>query len=210
MTRVLVVDDSRTARNILEKAVELSEEYTLVRSLESAENAVVFCMSDQVDLVLMDVYTLDGENGLEAAAKIKMRYPHIKIIIVTSMPEESFIHKAHEAGCESFWYKDVGEAEILDVMNCTMAGESIYPDSTPTVKIGLADSVEFTPKELAVLRLLTSYKSYQELGEQLGISKRTVRYHIYNMLQKTGYETPMQLAFEVAQKGFVVTFKEET
>lgn len=209
MTRVLVVDDSRIARSILESTVAASKEYTLVGSLESAENAVVFCMSGRVDLVLMDVYTLGGESGLEAAAKIKKRYPHIKIIIVTSMPEESFIRKAKEAGCESFWYKDVGEAEILDVMNRTMAGESVYPDKTPSVKIGFADSLEFTPKELEVLRLLSSYKNYRELADKLGITERTVRYHINNMLEKTGYETPMQLAFDVAQKGFVVIFKDE-
>lgn len=209
MTRVLVVDDSRTARSVLESSVAASGRYTLVRSLESAGNAVVLCMSGSVDLVLMDVYTLGGESGLEAAADIKRKYPRIKIIIVTSMPEESFIRKARAAGCESFWYKDVGEAEILDVMDRTMAGESVYPVKIPSVKIGLADSVEFTPKELEVLRLLTSYKNYQELGDRLGISKRTVRYHVDNMLQKTGYETPMQLAFDVAQKGFVVSFKED-
>ncbi len=209
MTRVLVVDDSRIARSILESSVAASKDYTLVRSLESAENAVVFCMSGRVDLVLMDVYTLGGESGLEAAAKIKKQYPRIKIIIVTSMPEESFIRRAKEAGCESFWYKDVGEAEILDVMNRTMAGESVYPEKTPSVKIGFADSLEFTPKELEVLRLLSSYKNYRDLADRLGITERTVRYHINNMLEKTGYETPMQLAFDVAQKGFVVTFKDE-
>ena len=209
MTNVLVVDDSRTARSILESSVAASKNYTLVRSLESAENAVVYCMSGRVDLVLMDVYTLGGESGLEAAAKIKKRYPRIKIIIVTSMPEESFIRRAKAAGCESFWYKDVGEEKILEVMDRTMAGESIYPEKTPTVKIGLADSVEFTPKELEVLRLLTCCKNYRELGDRLGITERTVRYHVNNMLEKTGYETPMQLTFDVAQKGFVVTFKQE-
>jgi DNA-binding NarL/FixJ family response regulator len=166
-------------------------------------------MSGQIDLVLMDVYTLGGESGLEAAAKIKVSYPNIRIVIVTSMPEESFIRKARAAGCESFWYKDVGDTEILDVMNRTMAGESIYPDSTPPVKIGLASSTEFTPKEMEVLRLFASYKNYRELAEKLGISERTVRYHIGNLLEKTGYETPMQLAFEVAQKGLIVTFKRE-
>ena len=209
MTNVLIVDDSRIARSILESSVAASTKYTIAGSLESAENAVVFCMSGRADLVLMDVYTLGGESGLEAAAKIKKQYPNIKIIITTSMPEESFIRQAKAAGCESFWYKDVGEESLLEVMDRTMAGESIYPDKAPTVKIGLADSVEFTPKELEVLRLLASYKNYRELGEGLGITERTVRYHVNNMLEKTGYETPMQLAFDVAQKGFIVTFKRE-
>ncbi len=209
MVRVLIVDDSLIARNILTSIVAESKSYRLVQALESAENAVVYCMSGNVDLILMDVYTLGGESGLKAAEKIKRLYPQIKIIIITSMPEESFIRKAKEVGCESFWYKDAGEEEILHVMDRTMAGESVYPERTPVVKIGCAESTEFTPKELEVLRLLSTAKNYRELGEKLGISERTVRYHLSNLLQKTGYETPMQLVFDIAQKGFMVSFRDE-
>lgn len=210
MTRVLIVDDSLIARRILEGVVESFPDYTLVQSLESAGNAVVYCMSGQVDLVLMDVYTLGGESGLAAAKKIKRLYPHIKVIIITSMPEESFIRQAKEAGCESFWYKDAGDEEILSVMQRTMAGESVYPTATPVVQIGCAQSIEFTPKEMEVLRLLSVCKNYRELGKELGISERTVRYHLSNMLDKTGFETPMQLVFAVAQEGFIVTFRDDS
>ena len=117
MTRVLIVDDQRTAREVMEIAVKQSNKYFLERTIVDAGNAYLHCMNGKVDLVLMDVYTLDGENGIEAAAKIKKDFPRIKIIIVTSMPEESFIRKAREAGCESFWYKDVGVEDLLSVMD---------------------------------------------------------------------------------------------
>lgn len=52
----------------------------------------------------------------------------MKIVAVTSMPEASWIERAREIGIESFWYKEVEKESILDVMDRTMAGESIYPD----------------------------------------------------------------------------------
>jgi len=204
MHRVLIVDDSRTARGILETCVNRSEEYMLVRSLESAENAVVYCMSGGIDLVLMDVYTKNGENGLEASAKIKSMYPNIKIIVVTSMPEESFIRRAKKAGCDSFWYKDVGEEEILDVMNRTMNGESVYPLDTPVVEIGYAKSYEFTQKELEILRDLVDGIAIKEIAIKRDLSERTVKYHITNMLQKTGYKTSMQLVVDVVNQKLIV------
>ena len=172
MTRVLIVDDSVTVRTLFESIIEGSSEYTLAGSLENAKAALPFCMRSPVDLILMDVYTKDRENGLEAAREIKKEFPDIKIIISTSLPEESFLDKARDAGCESFWYKEVGELGLLDIMNRTMRGESVYPDSTPTVSVGLAKSVEFTPMEMKVLRELCNGKLNTDIAKELFALKK--------------------------------------
>ncbi len=196
MIRVLIVDDQRIAWEIMKAALENGDKYQLVDCLSGAGNAYLYSMTGNVDLILMDVYTLDGENGIEAAAKIKRDLPHIKIVIVTSMPEESFIRKSREAGCESFWYKDVSVEELLEVMDRTMAGESVYPDTPPTVKIGMATSSEFTKRELDVIREL--------VAEILGIKYESVRTHLKSILMKTGYGTPNRFIAEVSHKHFII------
>lgn len=70
------------------------------------------------------------------------------------MPEDSWMERAREIGIESFWYKEVSEETILDIIKRTLAGESIYPDSTPVVTLELAKSTEFTSREIKVLRFL--------------------------------------------------------
>ncbi len=91
MVRVLIVDDAKTSRSVLEYTVREIPDYQIVQSLESARNAVAYCDMTPVDLVIMDIYTAHGESGLEAAAQIKKKHPRIKVIMVTSMSEESFI-----------------------------------------------------------------------------------------------------------------------
>ena len=204
MTRVLIVDDQRTAREVMEIAVKQSNNYTIERTIADAGNAYLHCMNGTVDLILMDVYTLDGENGIEAAAKIKKDFPHIKIIIVTSMPEESFIRKAREAGCESFWYKDVGVEDLLTVMDKTMAGKSVYPDDVPVIKIGLAKSTDFTKRELDVLRELVNGHSQKDTANRLGIKYESVRTHLKSILAKTGYDTPSRFIAEVSNKNYMI------
>lgn len=204
MTRVLIVDDAVTVRTLFENIIEESEEYELAGSLENAKAALPFCMRSPVDLILMDVYTKDRENGLEASLNIKKQFPKIKIIVATSLPEESFLEKAREAGCESFWYKEMGEIGLLDIMNRTMAGESVYPDRTPLVNVGLAKSVEFTPMEMKVLRELCNGKLNKEIAEELFMSENTVKFHINNMLQKAGYSNRYQLAIDAVEQKLIV------
>ena len=204
MVHVLIVDDQRTARQMLEYAVSKDEKYSLVRSIENAALVEMYCTRGEVDLILMDVYTAYRESGLEAAAKIKKNYPAIKIIIVTSLPEHSFIQKAREAGCESFWYKDFGEENLLSVMDRTMAGESVYPDAAPVLQIGEAKSIEFTKRELEVLKEKVNGCSNQEICERLNIKKSTLDYHINNILSKTGYPNTMRLAMDVVEQKFII------
>ena len=204
MTNVLLVEDSKITRNLVEGQIAKSPEYRLVASLENAANAEIVCMKGKVDLILMDVCTADDESGLDAAAKIKKYNPDIRIIVMTSMPEYSFIQKAQGIGCDSFWYKEYGQAELLDVMDRTMRGESVYPKQTPVVPVGNTDSSELTERELAVLRQLALGHKYDEIAQNLEVSTNTVKYHIKNLLTKTGYRSTLQLVVDVVGKRLIL------
>ena len=85
-----------------------------------------------------------------------------------------------------------------------MAGESVYPDSTPTVTLGNILSTELTPTELDVLCELTRGASNAEIGEKLFISPTTVRSHISSMLSKTGFANRTELAIRARLEGLVI------
>lgn len=204
MTRVLIVEDQRTSQELLKRELEQSKRYKIEGIITDAGNAYLYSMTGKIDLILMDVYTLDGENGIEAAGKIKKDFPQIKIIIITSMPEESFIKKARQAGCESFWYKEYDQEPLLSLMDKTMAGQSLYPKSLPEIKIGQALSTELSPREMDVLRELVNGKSQKEISKELDISYDTTRSHIKNLLSKTGFESPNRLVAEASQKRLII------
>ena len=105
MIHVLIVEDDPMARQLLEIYVEKNGAYTLAQSVESAAFAELCCRARQIDLILMDVCTAMNASGLEAAEKIKREFPYIKVIIITSQPECSFLDRARAAGVDSFWYK---------------------------------------------------------------------------------------------------------
>lgn len=86
MLNVLIVEDDSMARKLLEIYINESSDYEMVHSIESAAMAEFYCLTNKIDIILMDVCTAMDANGLEAAEKIKKSFPDIKIIIITSQP----------------------------------------------------------------------------------------------------------------------------
>ncbi len=206
---VMVVEDQEMPRQLFEQFIKQSDCFLLAISIANAEYAEIYCMNNAIDLILMDVFTKEGQNGLQAAEKIKRKYPHIKIIIVTSMPECSYIDRAKAIGVEGFWYKDTSKDTILSLMNRVIKGENVYPEMSQPVMIGLVNSTEFTKREIEILREMTGGYSNQEIGEKLGISVNVVRNHISNMLEKTGFRSRTQLAVKARSTGLVILDKSE-
>lgn len=196
MTSVLIVEDQRMPRENMEHLVEDSGRYRRVASLSTAEMALAQCARHAVDLVLMDVCTKGSRDGIDVAAEIKARYPETKVIIITSMVEESYLKRAKAAGAESFWYKDVSP-------------ESLYPDRTPETRLGQVSSTQLTPREIEVLRLVCEGLEYEEIAAELGISSRTVKRFVSSLLEKTGYSNRTRLAIAVTKKNFILPHLEE-
>lgn len=201
---VMIVEDQAMPRALFEMYIKSNEKYNIVASIDNAKVADIYCMKNGIDLILMDVITKGGASGLDASERIKKMYPRIKIIIVTSMPEYSFIARAKEIGIEGFWYKELNEVTIMDVVERVMAGESVYPKTTPSVQIGLCKSDDFTERELEVLRCLVKGYTDKEIAVELFLSVETIHSRIKDLLQKTGYKSRTRLAVALMGSGLII------
>ena len=205
--KVLIVEDQQMPRQLLEIFISSNKGYVHQASLNDASLALAYCQNKEVDLILMDVYTFQGNSGLLAAEEIKKQFPDIKIIIVTSLPEYSWIKKAKEIGVDSFWYKDENKENIIEIIDRTMKGEHIYPDETPLVKLGQVTNHDLTDRELEILKEMLTGDSNQEIAERLFLSPGTVKRHVENLLFKTGFHTRTELVAEAVRLGIVINEK---
>lgn len=204
MYNVLIVEDDPMARKLMEIFISTSPNYHLLPSLDSAAMAELYCMTNRVDMILMDVCTAMDANGIEVADKLKQLYPQTKIIIITSQPEYSYIAHARKIGVDSFWYKEPTAEALLKIMDRTMAGESIYPDSAPITRLGAALSNDFTERELEVLRELVSGKTDAAIAETLCLSVTRVKQHILRIREKTQFANRTELAVRARESGLVI------
>ena len=207
--RVMIVEDQTMIRSLLESYFRAEDGHQIVASISGAKQAVEVCRTTQVDLILMDVQTEHRENGLTAVRQIKAMHPEIVIVVVTSLIDGAVLEEAKAAGADSLWYKDSEKNRLMEVVRQTVAGEHIFPDAPPTVEVGMAKSTEFTKTELKVLRHLLRGLSYTRIAAEMGCEMPTVKFHVANMLQKTGLENKLQLALAVSDVKLIADLSEE-
>lgn len=209
MYKVMIVEDQKMIRCLLESYINSDPQYQIVYSLAGANQAIDILQKDSVDLILMDVQTQYRENGLLAVKKIKEKKPQIKIIVVTSLVDYEVLQQAKKYGANSLWYKDGDEEKLMSIIRDTLTGKRIFPDDPPVVQIGTAKSNEFTKGEMRVLRCLVKGLSYGAIADELGIEVTTVKYHITNMLQKTNLKNKLQLALVASETKLVVEISDK-
>ncbi len=148
--------------------------------------------------------------GLAAAARIKARFPHIKVVVVTSLVDPAVLAEAKAGGADSLWYKDHGTAELLDVVRRTLAGERVFPETAPAVEMEGVMSDKFSPRQMDILRWYIRGLTYGEIADKLGISKNGVRWNLDDMVEKGGFESREALvATAIENKLMVTTLKNE-
>ena len=100
MIRVLIVEDQAILRESLARSVGDQPDMTVVSAIADASEALGVALKERPDMILMDVCTEHDSNGIVAAARIKEQLPECRVIIMTGMPEITFVDQAREAGVE--------------------------------------------------------------------------------------------------------------
>ena len=203
---VIIADDEMISRGYMELFIKPSKRYRIAATLPFAQDVIGWCARNPLpDLIIMDVMMSAGIDGLTAAGQIKQSYPGIKIIIATSMADTDWMEKAREAGIESFWFKTYSDVSLLEVMDRTMAGESIYPEKAPDVMLGNIPASELTKQQRRLLRFLIEGLSNREIAEKMRLSPNTVKGYMDDLMERSGIHSRTALVAQTSRLGIVVS-----
>jgi DNA-binding NarL/FixJ family response regulator len=199
--KILLVEDHVVLRDSLAKVLNGQKDMQVIAETGSACDVLQLCQTYHPDLSLIDVITENNASGISAASELREAFPDIKIIIMTGMPEITFIDSARKAGVDSFVYKNVTSETLIASIRSTMDGYSIYPNNAPSV---LPGGLSFTEKELSILKLVCEAKSRSEIAKELAMSEGSVKAVITSILNKTGYDSIMKFAITAVANGYIV------
>jgi DNA-binding NarL/FixJ family response regulator len=200
MINIVIVEDQVLLRDALAKIINGQEDMRVAGSVVNADGALALCRELAPDLALIDVVTEGRANGLAAAAAIRREMPEVKIVIMTALPEITFMETARKAGVHSFIYKDSDSEYLLFVLRSTMKGKGTYPGPSDDPIAG----VRFTAGEMAVIRLVCKGKDRQEIAQSLDISEARVKQHFAALLDKTGFDSITKFFVYAVARGFIV------
>jgi DNA-binding NarL/FixJ family response regulator/class 3 adenylate cyclase len=207
--RVLLVDDHAVVRRGLRGFLELLKDFDVVGEAENGREGVAAAERLVPDVVLMDLL-MPEMGGLEAIAAIKQAQPEIEIVAVTSFIEEEKVTAALEAGASGYLLKDAEAEEVAQAIRAAYNGE-VHLD--PAVSRLLAQRLRarkdaepvepLTSREKEVLAQLAKGAANKEIAYELGITERTARTHVSNILGKLGLASRTQAALYAVEHKLV-------
>ncbi|KAA3662318.1 MAG: DNA-binding response regulator, partial [Chloroflexi bacterium] len=145
------------------------------------------------EVVLMDLQLADSSyDGIQATALIRTRFPHIRVIILTSFCEKSLIEQALQAGAVGFLMKDVSMADLARAIreaspdHLVLAQQATQVMLKPAASPVFLDGKPLTPRQKEVLSLLVIGYSNREIAQKLNVRLPTARFHVSSILAKLG------------------------
>ena len=196
--RLLVADDHAILRSGLRVLLAAQPDMEVVG--EAADGAEAFreALASRPDVVLMDV-AMGSENGLDATRRIKEQAPEIKVLVLSMYDDESYLHRALEAGASGYALKRAADTDLLSAIRAVARDEMyLHPALTRMVVTDLLRRESAAPvaarpldpnltdRETEVLRLVALGHTNQEIADALFLSVKTVESYKGRLMEKLG------------------------
>jgi len=209
-----ITDDDTLIVTLLKEFLDSRPEFNV---LFTADGGTGLFAELAVAAVLPDVLLLDlkmkDTDGISITKELKIKYPSINIIVISSHYQLSFMGFMLKAGVSAFLPKGISPRELPAIIQ-TVAEEGVYfrPDQLSTVREQISAKApqpviesenSLSEREIDVLRLLCQQKTAKEIGDLLFITQRTVEGHKNNLFTKTGVKNVAGLVIYAIQRGII-------
>jgi two-component system nitrate/nitrite response regulator NarL len=205
MIRVAIVDDHPIVTDGVVANLSASAEIEIVATGVNADDAVTIATTHSPDVLILDL-ELGGKSGLDAIPGVKAASPRTRIVIFSAYAGEERVATAFERGADSYVLKGTSSDELVAVVRAVAGGGTLIP---PEIAAQLARAVRqprrdrLTEREREILALLAEGLSNRAAGERLGITERTVKFHVAEILARLGASNRAQAVAIAQARGIV-------
>lgn len=216
--RVLVVDDHDVVRRGLVAYLGTEPDLDVVGVSETGEDALdqleTFAREERLPHVVVMDLQMTPLDGVEATRIIRTRYDGVAVVALTSYSDPSRVHAALAAGASGYVLKTADVEEVTQAVRAASRGE---PSLGAAAIRGLIDElrapprqqVSISPREVEVLQLLAHAQPNKAIATRLGISERTARTHVSNILRRFGFNSRTEAAVWAVEHGFADSDRED-
>lgn len=196
--RLVIVDDHKIIRDGLKALIKADNEIKVVADVESGDQLVAFLKDNEADVILLDMH-LPRKDGIEITKELKPEYPNLKILIHTMSELIEEIEAVVKMGANGYILKTAGSDELISAIKLVAHGSSYFSNSVMNsfIKSALDNRInplrDITPTELIVLNHIYQEHTHDQIAEEMGISKGTVKNHLRNMFRKLNVKSEVGL-----------------
>ena len=207
MIRVLIADDHAVVRQGLRTFLELQDGIEVVGEAADGEQALALVAQAAPDVALVDL-VMPGVDGIETIRRLRDSGAATRVIVLTSFLDDDKLLPAVQAGAAGYLLKDVQPQDLVAAIRTVHEGNALlHPAVTARLLEQLADeppaqtTEQLTPREREVLALVTRGLANKAIARELGVSEKTVKTHVSNILGKLGVADRTQAALYAVRAG---------
>jgi RNA polymerase sigma factor (sigma-70 family) len=194
-TKILIVEDHTLLSKLIVNYISANSEIEVVGTANNGERALEYLLSNFVDIILLDL-NLPKVDGLELLEMISIRFPKVKILVLSSCSDSAIIRMALNSGAQGYLTKTAELSEVIIAIKAINNHRSYISNEAlqalSNANYGLDDQemnvsqkmATLTKREKEILDLISNEMTSQEIAEQLHISVRTVETHRKNITHK--------------------------
>jgi DNA-binding NarL/FixJ family response regulator len=208
---LILADDHALMRQGVRSIIEAVSGYKVIGEAGDGHQLLSMLKKSAPDMVILDI-SMPGLRGIEAAREIKLRWPDIRILMLSMHKSEEFLSMALEAGVDGYMLKEDTGDELLHAIDQLRAGRTFLSGtlaknlSTDIIAIcrgsGAKRCDPLTDRERQVLKLIAEGHTDRRIGELLFISLRTVQRHRYNIRCKLNFKHTADLVKYAIARGY--------
>ena len=206
--RIIIVDDHEVVRLGIISLLEQYSQYEVVAEAKNSKEAVAQVDAFQPDIVLMDI-RLPGKSGIDACEEIKLKFPEINVIMLTSYAEDEMLFSAIKAGASGYILKQIDSEGLVKSLDAVSRGEAsldpavtqrVFQEVRRAVKEEEAASfIELSQQEKMVLKLVAEGRTNREIAHSLYLGEGTVRNYVSSILSKLSVSNRAEAAAYAVQ-----------
>ncbi|MCM3699006.1 response regulator transcription factor [Paenibacillus macerans] len=208
--RVLVVDDHPHAREAIGEILAEDDGFEVIGYAENGDQAIELTELWMPDLILMDIH-MPGKDGLETTREIKLRYPYVKIVLITVSDDAAHLFEALKQGAQGYLLKNLEPGTWLEYLRAIASDEAPLSrelalrilQEFPLAKKNAAGEPPLTAREREILDWVAKGMTNREIAAVLHISDQTVKNHLKNILHKLHLENRVQLTRYAMEQGWI-------
>jgi DNA-binding NarL/FixJ family response regulator len=191
--KVAIADDHSLVRQGLRRYLDTADDIKVVGEAATGEEALALVEKASPDIVLLDI-RMPEMDGLEAARRVRDRFPEVGVIMLTAYDDRQFVVEAVRAGARGYVLKARDAEHLIQTVRLVAGGNMVID---PQLVVALAEELStvkerdrkaetLTAREIEVLQLLAFGHTNRDIAEKLFISPDTVKTHLEHIFEKLG------------------------
>ena len=184
--KILLADDHTIVLDGLKAVLKNHEQMEVCGEARNGEEVLQFVSGNYVDVVVLDI-NMPVMDGITCARRLRAKYPHVHVIILTMYAQKSFVEEIVKIGVHGCLLKSNSGKELTDAIERVVSGKSYY-DLIQTFVVEKEEGTQskLSKREIEIIKLLAEGLTSVQIAEKLFIADHTVKTHRKNILRKTG------------------------